>query len=128
MQVKNATLIRYLLAGGLSFAIELAVLFSLKSILSLSAEAATAIAFWVGFLAAFVLQKFFAFKDYEKTVKSISAQMVSYVILVVFNYLVTIFIVSSFDDDMVLVSRTLAIILTTLWNFLIYKKLIFKSK
>jgi putative flippase GtrA len=118
-------LVRYILAGGLSYAIELSVLLVLYKLFGLSAELSTAIAFWIGLTASFILQKIFAFRDYEKTVKAVSKQVGVYAALVGFNYLFTLAVVAAFPAKWVVFSRTLALIITTVWNYYIYKKIIF---
>lgn len=118
-------LARYLLAGGLSYAVELCVLLVLYILFGLSAEFATALAFWVGLTTSFLLQKTFAFQDYKKTVKAITGQIGAYAALVGFNYLFTIGLVALFPSKWVIFSRTLALIITTTWNYVIYKKFIF---
>jgi putative flippase GtrA len=124
---KHKEILRYILAGGLSFVFELAILVTLKNVAGLSATISTAIAFWFGLAASFLLQKIFAFKDYEKTLGKISKQIGSYMILVGFNYIFTILFVSFFPEKYYIYTRTIALILTTCWNYLIYKKIIFKT-
>lgn len=127
VKTKHILLIRYLVAGGLSFVFELTILLILNRVFNLSGEVSTAIAFWFGFVAAFILQKLLAFKDYEKTIKNISKQIFAYSLLVIFNYIFTITIVALSGEDMLIVSRVIAIMLTTIWNFVLYKKVIFKN-
>lgn len=121
-------LARYIFVGGFSYLIELAVLLTLHRVINFSVELSTAIAFWVGLIVSFILQKHLAFRDYQKTVSSISGQLGKYGILVGFNYLFTIFIVSIFSSRLILLSRTLALVIVTFWNYFIYKKYIFTKK
>lgn len=118
-------IIRYVVAGGASYAIELGCLLTLHYLAGLSVVAATAIAFWVGLALSFLFQKIFAFKDFQKEVRAISRQIVAYAILVLINYCFTLIVVGLFPKNWVIVSRTIALIITTIWNYSIYKKLIF---
>lgn len=124
----NKTALRYCVIGGVSYLLELIILFGLVKGLSLQRTVATGIAFWFGLITAFVLQKVFAFKDYSKEVKSLSKQGVVYGILVIWNYVFTLAVVSLMPKEFLLFSRTLALIITTLWNYFIYKHLIFGKK
>lgn len=117
--------VRYVLAGILSYAVELVCLLILYKILGLSAELSTAIAFWIGLAASFASQKFFAFRDYQKNVKAISRQLGSFAVLVGLNYVFTLAVVALFPSSLVIFSRTLALILVTIWNYTVYKKIIF---
>lgn len=125
--LRSKSLVRYIVAGGASYAIELSCLLAFHRFLGLSVEAATAIAFWAGLTTSFLLQKLFAFKDYRKTLKSISKQLGAYALLIAFNYVFTLAVVAIFPSRLVVISRTLALIATTVWNYIIYKKFIFKT-
>ncbi len=113
------------MAGGLSYAIELACLVALHWGVGLSSEAATAIAFWIGLLTSFFFQKLFAFQDYQKTVRTITHQVVGYGLLVAFNYVFTLLVVAVFPSRLVIISRTLALLITAAWNYFFYKKILF---
>lgn len=122
------TLVRYCLIGGVSYAIELAVLFTLHANLHLQRTVAAGIAFWVGLTISFVLQKLLAFKDFNKEAKVVAKQGATYAVLVAWNYFVTLLIVSLFPNKYLLYSRTLALLITTAWNYLVYKRYIFNKE
>lgn len=121
----NHTLVRYILVGGISFAAELALLLLFTGVFDIQRTIATAVTFWVGLILAFVLQKLFAFKDYQKDLRAISRQGVSYGLLVAWNYTFTLFVVSVFPSRYLVFSRVLAVAITTVWNYFIYRKVIF---
>lgn len=123
----ESSVVRYVFAGGLAYAVELTVLIALHKVIGTSAELATAVAFWVGLSTSFILQKHLAFRDYERTLKSISKQIGRYALLVAFNYVFTLSVVAVFPESLVLISRTLALILTTIWNYYIYNRFIFNA-
>jgi putative flippase GtrA len=119
--------VRYVLAGGLSYAIELSCLLALHNLGHFSVEAATAISFWVGIVTSFLFQKLLAFQDYQKTINTITHQVVGYGLLVGFNYVFTLVIVALFPANLIVFSRTLALLIVTIWNYLFYK-IIFNEK
>lgn len=123
----SSSSLRYLIAGGVSYIIELSCLMALLHLLSISVEVATAVAFWIGLFTSFLFQKLFAFRDYQKEVKAISKQFVVYAVLVVFNYVFTLALVGLFPSHLIILSRTSALLITTTWNYAVYNKLIFLS-
>lgn len=120
-------LLKYVIAGGFSYLIELYSLLSIHHLFAFSVEKSTAIAFWIGLIISFLIQKFFTFNNYHKNTKIISRQIILYAILVLINYAFTLMVVFIFPQKLIIVSRTLALIVTTLWNYIVYKK-IFKSE
>ena len=123
---KQHTLVRYLFVGGTSYVFELSSLLLIFH-LSGSRSLAAALSFWVGFLMAFFLQKLIAFKDYNKEMKAITRQGTFYILLNIWNYIFTVAFVSIFPDKYLIVSRTAALVLMSAWNYVIYKKYIFKN-
>lgn len=121
------TLIRYVLIGTVSYAIELTVLYGLYTGASIQKTIATAIAFWAGLILSFILQKFFAFRDYNKEVKALTTQSIAYGGLVLWNYLFTLVVVGLAPGKFLLLSRTAALLITTVWNYLFYKRVVFRS-
>ena len=120
-------LFRYIVAGGLSYALELTLILSLHEFLNLSNTTSTALAFWAGLLTSFVLQKLFAFNDFNREIKAISRQLSGYLALVLVNYAFTLLVVALFPENLLLFSRTLALAIVTMWNYLVYKKLFRKN-
>ena len=140
-------LLRYILAGGLSYIIELAFMY-LFLFFGLSSVASVGIAFWVGLSIAFFLQKAFAFKDTGTSKKKTALQMGQYGALVAVNYTFTLALVyyhdaiggpvytllenfplvNQIEDFNLLFARTLALGITTVWNFVLYKYIIFRQK
>lgn len=120
-------LVRYIFIGGISYVIEVIALFFFSITLSLGPAIGVAISFWIGLIASFLLQKIFAFQDKAMRKSHLAKQIISYATLVVFNYIFTIYTVSALAPHIGLfVSRTLVLLITTAWNFLIYSKVIFK--
>jgi putative flippase GtrA len=121
-------LVRYILVGGISYAIELAILFFLLQTLGLHRTLATGMSFWFSILTSFFLQKVLVFADKDKDFKKLSRQGSLFFSLVMFNYIFTLLMVSAIDDKYIFYSRTLALAIVTIWNFFIYKRLVFGGK
>lgn len=120
---------RYVVVGIVAYLSEMAVLFGLKDLVGLSSLKAVAISFWTGLVVAFILQKIVTFQNHDRSLHMLSKQLAGYSILVGFNYLFTLLMVGIFSDKVsVFVIRTAVIILSTGWNFIIYKELLFKKK
>lgn len=121
-------LVRYLVVGASAYALEMAVLFGLHDGVGFSPVEAVAISFWFGLVIAFVLQKFITFENHEKGVHVLGRQLVMYACLVIFNYLITLIAVKYFSPKYsVFEIRTAVIALGTIWNYVIYNKLLFKN-
>ena len=125
-QVKTSTLLRYIIVGGTSYAIELTVLLLLVHVFDFNTTLAVSIGFWLGLVISFLLQKFLAFKNTDTRARRLTIQTVYYALLVLFNYGFTLLFVHLLEPFIDLsIARTLALIITTAWNYIIYKKVIF---
>lgn len=121
------TLVRYVLVGGSSYMVELSSLLALYHFGHVSRTTATAIAYWIGLILAFILQKLVAFQDYRKEVRTLTRQGVIYGVLTLWNWAFTIVVVGLFSSKYIILSRTLAQAILTSWNYIIYKRIIFKK-
>jgi len=122
-------LIRYLVVGGSAYALEMAVLFGLHDGIGLSPVESVAISFWFGLVIAFALQKFVTFENHEKAIHILGAQLAIYACLITFNYLVTLLAVKYFSKSYsVFGVRTAVIALATIWNYVVYRNWLFKTK
>lgn len=124
----NLSLLRYVIAGLGSFAFELSFAIFLHSVLGLHRTLSTSIAFWFAVLVSFLLQKLFTFRNYEKQFTKLATQGTGYSLLVVCNYLFTVLIVSIFSDSNFILARIFALGCTTIWNYFLYKNVIFGDK
>ena len=124
--IKTSTLLRYIIVGGTSYAIELSVLLLLVRVFDFNTTLAVSIGFWLGLVISFLLQKFLAFKNTDTRARRLTIQTVYYALLVLFNYGFTLLFVHLLEPFIDLsIARTLALIITTAWNYIIYKKVIF---
>lgn len=118
---------RYLLVGGSVYIFELAIIV-LAQLVGISPVRAVATSFILGTLVSFGLQKLFTFGDKRLHHKIVIAQLVATVLLVVFNFGFTILVTKLLSDSLpAVVCRTLALGVTTIWNFYLYKTRIFKT-
>lgn len=121
-------LLRYLFVGGLTYLVDIGVLIGLHSGLHTQRAVAAGASFWVGLFFSFGLQKLVAFQDYQREIKAISRQAFWYGALIIFNYVITLVIVSLFPDKDLVLSRTVAVAVTACWNYFFYKGIIFRKK
>jgi putative flippase GtrA len=118
---------RYLLVGGSVYAFELAVII-IAQLLGASAVVAVAISFCLGTLTSFILQKLITFRDKRMHHKVVLPQLAATCLLVVFNFSFTLLVTKQFQHHLpAVVSRTIALLITTIWNFYLYKTRIFKT-
>lgn len=119
---------RYLFVGGSVYLFELAVIY-VAIHFHASQLVAVGISFWVGLLASFGLQKFFTFKDKRVERKVVGSQFAAMSALVLFNFGFTLLLTRLLSSHLpAFVIRTLALGVTTLWNFYIYQKHIFSRE
>lgn len=116
--------IRFLLVGGLSFALDLGLLALMYEVFGVPLWIATPIAFVISLVFNFLLQRLFTFQATNKG--SVSA--VKYLLLVIVNIAVSDLIVTGFDalGWSYIVGKTSATILTTAWNYFLYRHWIFQ--
>ena len=117
---------RYVVVGGTTYALEIAVILiahhdGVGPILSV------ALSYGVGLLVSFTLQKLFTFGDRRTHHKVVLPQITAFSALVAFNFGFTLGVTQLLQHDMPLVVvRTLALGITTIWNFYLYKTRIFR--
>jgi putative flippase GtrA len=84
--------------------------------------------FWLGLIFAFIAQKLLTYKNRSSDLKTLSKQMTGYLLLVLWNYLFTLSAVKLLSNTFpVMITRTLVILLVTIWNYQIYRHL-FKNE
>jgi putative flippase GtrA len=117
-------IVRFLFVGGLSFALDLGLLALLHEVFDVALWLATPIAFVVSLVFNFLLQRMFTFRATNKG--SVSA--VKYILLVLLNITVSDLVVTGFDalGWSYIIGKTTATVLTTVWNYLLYRHWIFQ--
>ncbi|WP_205881458.1 GtrA family protein [Leucobacter coleopterorum] len=126
--VFNSSGFRYLITGGLGFLAELVTIWIARDVFRASSIIAVGISFWVGMLASFLMQKLFTFRNTQKTAIALTRQSISFAVLVVINYTFTLGFVALMDPvwSSPELSRAIALLITTVWNYLAYKYIIFR--
>jgi putative flippase GtrA len=118
---------RYLFIGGSVYLLELVVIV-VAQWLGASAILAVGLSFWIGLLISFGLQKIITFGDKRLHHRVLIPQIIAYCLLVAFNFGFTILVTKLLVSVIPAVAtRTLALAITTIWNFYLYKTRIFKT-
>lgn len=117
---------RYLITGVSVYIFELLVIVVVRQ-MGGSAVLATGLSFWLGLIVSFIIQKIFTFGDKRKSASVLGPQLLAFSLLVLFNFGFTLLATSLLDQWLpATVIRTLALGVTTIWNFYLYKTRIFK--
>ena len=118
--------VRYVVIGGSTYVFELAAIL-LAQRLGASAVVSVAVSFWLGLMISFTLQKLVTFGDTRSHHRVLVPQITAFSLLVLFNFGFTLAVTKIFEHTLpVVVIRTVAIGITTIWNFYLYKTRIFR--
>lgn len=119
------TVFRYLAVGGTSFLVDFGLLYVFHELIGIRLWISTGIAFLASFFFNFTFQKIFSF-----TSKAHSGwSLLKYITLVLFNTLATIGIVAILYTYIGWeLAKVISTILTTVWNYLAYRFLVFSDK
>ena len=124
----SKSLVKYVVVGMGSLAVDYAVLLALYRGAHVDVALASAAGFLVGLGINFVLNKYWSF-DADRSAKQSAKQAIMYGALVAINLIFT----SAFVAYMVRlhigpeISKLITTAMVTLWNYVLYKKLIFKK-
>lgn len=118
---------RYLFIGGSVYIFELAVIVIAQA-WGASAVWAVAISFCLGTLVSFFLQKLVTFSDRRMHHRILIPQLIATALLIAWNLGFSVLVTKLLQDHLPAVAtRTLALAITTIWNFYLYKTRIFKQ-
>ncbi len=118
---------RYLLVGGGVYVFELIVIVVAQA-LGLSAVWAVAVGFVLGTIVSFFLQKLVAFGDKRMHRSIVGLQFAAVCALVAWNFTFSLLLTHLLENTFpAVVTRTIALGVTTVWNFYLYKTRIFKQ-
>jgi putative flippase GtrA len=118
---------RSLLIGGVVYIFELAVIV-LAEVYGASPVWAVAISFCAGTIVSFLLQKLITFGDKRMHHRVLIPQIIAMTLLVLWNLGFSVLLTKILEAHVpAVVSRTLALGVTTIWNFYLYKTRIFKN-
>lgn len=122
-RIWSAEAVRYLLVGVSSVLLDIGLLWLMNDILHWPTPIAASIAFLIGFVYSFTLQRTFAFGSDLPYGSSLAR----YIILLTFNTVVTAIIVTVLQPTPMgwFGGKLIATTSTTLWNFFLYKNWVF---
>lgn len=116
---------RYLIVGGTVYVLELIIIIVAQKF-GASPTQAVAVSFTLGLIVSFFLQKLFSFGDRRMHHKIIIPQAVAVGLLVMWNFSFTVGMTRLLQDMLPpTVTRTIALGITTIWNYYLYKTHIF---
>jgi putative flippase GtrA len=118
---------RYLFIGGSVYLLEILVIIIAQQ-MGANAVVAVGLSFWIGLIVSFGLQKLVTFGDKRTHHKVLIPQIMAFSLLVVFNFGFTLLVTKLLYGTLpAVVTRTIALGITTIWNFYLYKTRIFKT-
>lgn len=123
--ILNNEIVRFIIVGGISFAIDLGLLMLLHEIFEVELWLATPVAFLTSLAFNFALQRMFTFRARNGT----SVSFLKYCVLVAFNTFAVDVIVNFLDwlGAGYQIGKVVSTIMITAWNFLLYKHWIFRA-
>jgi putative flippase GtrA len=116
---------KYIITGVISFGSEYAIMYILTSFFHIWHITSNTIAILIVFWVNFFLNKYWSFKSDKKLVK----QLILYLLLFAFNLGASNVIMYCFTDIWgvsYLISKVISTGMIVSWNFIIYKKVIYK--
>jgi len=124
--VRGRSIVRYLIAGGLAFAVDFGLLAFLHEVLGWGTWESAAIAFIVSFVFTYTIQRTFTFGSTAPH----GAALIKYVLLVAFNTVATAVIVALIDATPLgwAVGKVVATAATTVWNYFAYRYWVFADR
>lgn len=119
--------LKYGISGGLAFILEYSTFYILNNLAGLWYIWSNSIAMTLGFVLSFLLNRYWSFKA---TSANALKQLIMYGILFVVNLGISNLLMMLFIDALginSMISKILAIGVLMCWNFVIYKKIIFRQ-
>ncbi|MDP4094473.1 MAG: GtrA family protein [Bacillota bacterium] len=118
-------LTRYIITGVFAAIVEFSVLYCLRTYVGFSLILSNSIAYTFGFCISFLMNKFWSFEARGE----LKRQLTLYTILFGINLLLSDALMDLFNHRLglsLIISKVIAIGIITLWNFGLYKKIIYK--
>ena len=136
-KLKNSQEFWFAAIGGLNTILDFVILFGLTS-LGISSLIANIFSTGITFINSFSLNKKITFKSVSKSKKELAQEMVLFIIVTLFGLWVIQNIVISttmpiFENLLknkrisLLLSKLIATVFSLIWNFILYKKVVFKK-
>lgn len=127
-KIFSHSFVRYVIVGLISVGVDYGVLLVAYRALDVDLAVATTTGFVVGLIVNFLLNKFWSFNtSHDKQQTARQAVLVG--LLVVFNLIVTNLVVIYLEKINIgpEISKVITTGMITLWNYVLYKKYIFKE-
>jgi putative flippase GtrA len=117
--------VRYLFAGGLSFLVDFGILALLHEVFGWPVWLASGVSFLVSFAFTYTIQRYFSFSSRTPHGRA----LIRYTILVIFNTLATVAIVSLVNVSPLSWAggKVIATVVTTTWNYFAYRYWVFAT-
>ncbi len=119
--------LRFLIAGGTAFAVNFVTLFILKNYFGIWYLSAAVASFTVAFVASFLLQKFWVFKN--DSVENQEKQLGIFLLTALFNLGINTLLMYCFVDYLAfhyLFAQVMASAIIAVYSFILYKYVVFK--
>lgn len=123
--IASHSAVRYLFAGGLSFLVDFGILALLHEVFGWPVWLASGVSFLVSFAFTYTIQRYFSFSSRTPHGRA----LVRYTILVIFNTLATVAIVSLVNVSPLSWAggKIIATVVTTTWNYFAYRYWVFAT-
>ena len=126
---KHLQVLRFLVTGGIAFAVNISVLYSLTDILSIYYLTSTVLAFLASFSVSFLIQKFWTFQD--ASTDNAHIQLSLYLVLQVVNLALNTGLMYAFVEYLhiwYIFSQTIIALGLAIGSFFVSKLYIFKQR
>ena len=120
--VREKSFHKYIFVGVSTVIIDYSLLFLLHSQFKNGIFSAVSIAYWTSIVYSFLINKYWTFKSSGGIP---IRQLLQYVLLLIFNYLITLGIITGLKTFSVgeYTAKLLALVQTISWTYFIYKKI-----
>lgn len=118
--------VRYVVAGGLAFLVDLGLLALFHEVFGWQTWLAAGMAFIISFAFTYTIQRYFTFGSQAPH----GPALFKYAVLVAFNTLATAAIVAAIDLTPAgwVVGKVVATVATTIWNYFVYRYWVFADR
>jgi len=126
---RHQQVLRFLVAGGLAFAVNIVSLYALTDFLHIHYLVSTVLAFLIAFNVSFILQKFWTFRDHSKDNVHVQLQLYLGMQLINLGLNATLmYIFVEYLHIWYVLSQTIIALMLAVAAFLINKAYIFKPR
>ena len=119
--------VKFIFVGCFVALVQMILLYVFHGLIGLPSLTASTIAFIFSIFTNFLLQKFWTFQDFS--IDRTPQQLSIFLLNSFFNLLINFFLIYVFIEKMIInayIAQAITLILIAIFNFFIYKKIIFK--